>query len=30
VVRGAAQARAVTDELRKRLTILQDVIASAE
>jgi general secretion pathway protein D len=30
VVRGAAQARAVTEELRKRLTILQDVIASAE
>ena len=30
VVRGAAQARAVTDELRKRLTALQDVIASAE
>jgi len=30
VVRGAAQARAVTDELRKRLTVLQDVIAAAE
>jgi general secretion pathway protein D len=30
VVRGAAQARAVTEELRKRLTILHDVIASAE
>ena len=30
VVRGAPQARAVTEELRKRLTILQDVIASAE
>jgi len=30
VVRGVAQARAVTEELRKRLTILQDVIASAE
>ncbi len=30
VVRGAAEARAVTDELRKRLTVLRDVIASAE
>ena len=30
VVRGAAQARAVTEELRQRLTILQDVIALAE
>ena len=30
VVRGAAQARAVTEELRQRLTVLQDVIASAE
>jgi general secretion pathway protein D len=30
VVRGAAQARAVTDELRRRLTTLRDVVASAE
>ncbi|HSF94340.1 MAG TPA: type II secretion system secretin GspD [Thermohalobaculum sp.] len=28
VVRGAAQAREITDELRRRLTILRDVVAS--
>jgi general secretion pathway protein D len=30
VVRGAAQARAVTDELRQRLRSLRDVVALAE
>ena len=30
VVRGAAQAREVTEELRQRLTVLRDVVANAE
>ncbi|MFQ5567618.1 MAG: hypothetical protein ACE5EU_14795, partial [Paracoccaceae bacterium] len=30
VIRGAAQARAITEELRRRLSGLGDVVASAE